>query len=116
VNIPFGTVSQLNLTDPDSMKITPSGEVLLDDQADGLLVFWPVALPECAAARPAAARDLKVDDTVFAKSHHRVLLVADRDANTIYAVTTPVWPLDAAFSAAAAAGHRYDAGLSGLCR
>jgi ROK family len=30
-NIPFGTVSQLNLTDPDSMIFTPTGEVLLDD-------------------------------------------------------------------------------------
>jgi len=43
-----------------------------------------------------------VDDTVFAKSLHGDLLVVDRDANTIYKVTTPVWPLDAAFSAAAA--------------
>src|ERR1700730_17070212 len=31
-NIPFGTVSRLNLTDPDSIILTPSGEVLLDDQ------------------------------------------------------------------------------------
>ena len=45
MNIPFGTVSQLNLTDPDSMKITPFGEILLGDRADGLLVFWPVASP-----------------------------------------------------------------------
>jgi hypothetical protein len=45
---------------------------------------------------------VQVDDTVFATSRHGVLLVADRDANTIYAVTTPVWPLDAASSAAAA--------------
>jgi hypothetical protein len=47
---------------------------------------------------------VQVDDTVFAKSRHGVLLVADRDANTgtIYAVATPVWPLDAAYSGAAA--------------
>jgi hypothetical protein len=45
VNIPFGTVSQLNLTDPDSMILTPSGEILLDDQGDGQLVFWPFASP-----------------------------------------------------------------------
>ena len=42
---------------------------------------------------------MQVDDTVFAKSRHGVLLVADRGANTIYAVTTPVWPLDATYSA-----------------
>jgi hypothetical protein len=45
---------------------------------------------------------VQIDDTVFATSRHGVLLVADRDANTIYAVTTAVWPLDAAYSAAAA--------------
>jgi len=104
VNIPFGTVSQLNLTDPDSMKITPSEEVLLDDQADGLLVFWPVASPNAPLRVLPLLGGVQVDDTVFAKSRHGVLLVADRDANTgtIYAVTTPVWPLDAAYSAAAA--------------
>jgi hypothetical protein len=49
---------------------------------------------------------VQVDDTVFATSRHGVLLVADRDAankaGVIYAVTTPVWPLNAAYSAAAA--------------
>jgi hypothetical protein len=34
-DIPFGTVATLNLTDPDSMTLTPSGDVLLDDQGDG---------------------------------------------------------------------------------
>ena len=99
VNIPFGTVSQLNLTDPDSMKITPSGEVLLDDQADGQLVF---VSPNAPLRVLPLLGTVQVDDTVFATSRHGVLLVADRDANTIYAVTTPVWPLDAAYSAAAA--------------
>jgi hypothetical protein len=101
VNIPFGTLSQLNLTDPDSMKMTPSGEILLDDQADGLLVFWTVASPKAPLRFLRLLGGVQVDDTVFAKSNHGVLLVADRDANTgtIYAVTTPVWPLDAAYSA-----------------
>jgi hypothetical protein len=35
VNIPFGTLSQLNLTDPDSMKMTPSGEILLVTRQTG---------------------------------------------------------------------------------
>jgi hypothetical protein len=99
VNIPFGTLSQLNLTDPDSMKMTPSGEILLDDQTDGLLVFWPVASPKAPLRFLRLLGGVQVDDTVFAKSNHGFLLVADREANTIYAVTTPVWPLDAAYSA-----------------
>lgn len=105
VNIPFGTVSKLNLTDPDSMILTPSGEVLLDDQGDGQLVFWSVVGSSDAKA-PLRVLPLlggvQVDDTLFATSNHGVLLIADRGANTIYAVTTPVWPLGAAYSAAAA--------------
>jgi hypothetical protein len=107
LNIPFGTVSQLNLTDPDSIILTPSGEVLLDDQGDGQLLFWsPRSRYSSDGATPLHVLPLlgsvQVDDTVFATSNHGVLLVADRDANTIYAVTAPVWPLGAAYSAAAA--------------
>ena len=100
-NIPFGTVSRLNLTDPDSIILTPSGEVLLDDQGDGQLVFWPVASPKAPLRVLPLLGTVQVDDTVFATSRHGALLVTDRDANTIYAVTTPVWPLGAAYSAAA---------------
>jgi hypothetical protein len=101
LNIPFGTVSRLNLTDPDSMILTPTGEVLLDDQGDGQLVL--VVPPPNANLRVLPLLGtVQIDDTVFATSRHGVLLVADRDANTIYAVTTAVWPLDAAYSAAAA--------------
>ena len=99
MNIPFGTVSQLNLTDPDSMILTPSGEILLDDQGDGQLVF---VSPNAPLGVLPLLGTVQVDDTVFATSRHGVLLVVDRDANTIFAVTTPVWPLDAAYSAAAA--------------
>ena len=101
MNIPFGTVSRLNLTDPDSMILTPTGEVLLDDQGDGQLVFV-VPSPNANLRVLPLLGTVQVDDTVFATSRHGVLLVADRGANTIYAVTTPVWPLDAAYSAAAA--------------
>jgi len=101
LNIPFGTVSRLNLTDPDSMILTPTGEVLLDDQGDGQLVFV-VPSPNANLRVLPLLGTVQVDDTVFATSRHGVLLVADRGANTIYAVTTPVWPLDAAYSAAAA--------------
>ena len=95
-NIPFGRDSRLNLTDPDSMILTPSGEVLLDDQEHGQLVF---VSPNAPLRVLPLLGTVQVDDTVFATSRHGVLLVADRDANTNYKVTTPVWPLDAAYSA-----------------
>jgi hypothetical protein len=102
VNIPFGTVSRLNLIDPDSMILTPSGEILLDDQGDGQLVFWPVASPKANVSVLPLLGTVQVDDTVFATSNHGFLMVADSGANTIYKVTAPVWPLGGAFSAAAA--------------
>ncbi|PNE10737.1 MAG: hypothetical protein CR217_12665 [Beijerinckiaceae bacterium] len=102
VNIPFGTVSQLNLTDPDSMILTPSGDVLLDDQGDGQLVFLSAASATAPVRVLPLLGGVQVDDTVFATSNQGVLYVADLGANTIYKVTTPVWPLGGAFSAAAA--------------
>ena len=88
-------------------------------RADGLLVFWPVASPKAPLRFLRLLGGVQVDDTVFAKSNHGVLLVADRDANTgtIYAVTTPVWPLDAAYSAGYAE-HDGDGprDLRALCR
>jgi hypothetical protein len=101
-NIPFGTVSRLNLTDPDSMKITPSGEVLLDDQGDGLLVFWPVVSPNAPLRVLPLLGTVQVDDTVFATSRHGVLLVRRSRREHDFRGDTPVWPLDAAYSAAAA--------------
>ena len=72
--------------------------MLLDDQGDGQLVFVGASPPRVLPL----LGSVQVNDTVFATSRHGVLLVADRGANTIYAVTTPVWPLGGAFSAAAA--------------
>ncbi|HEX3494059.1 MAG TPA: hypothetical protein VHT48_01600, partial [Methylocella sp.] len=92
---------RLNLTDPDSIILTPVGEVLLDDQGDGQLVVV-VPSPNANLRVLPLLGTVQIDDTVFATSRHGVLPVADRDANTIYAVTTAVWPLDAAYSAAAA--------------
>jgi len=38
-DIPTGTTVTLNLTDPDSLTSDPRGNVLLDDQGDGQLIF-----------------------------------------------------------------------------
>ncbi|TKC92341.1 hypothetical protein FAZ69_01260 [Trinickia terrae] len=96
-NIPFGNVTRLNLTDPDSMTTTPSGDILLDDQGDGQLIVWrgpgtePQYLPLLG--------NVQIDDTVFASSRKGYLLVSDTKANKIYKITSNVWQKDAAFSA-----------------
>jgi hypothetical protein len=38
--IPLGTAARLNLADPASTALTPSGNVPSNDQGDGQLVLW----------------------------------------------------------------------------
>ena len=95
-----GASTVLNLTDPDSMTITPTGDLLLDDQGDAKLVL----LRRSAAKEPQLQvvpllGDVQVDDTVFATARHGYLLVADRDANTVYRIDAEIWAPGTAFSA-----------------
>jgi hypothetical protein len=98
-SIPFGTMAQLNLTDPDSMTLTPSGDVLLDDQGDGQLVLLhgPGANPRVEYL-PLLGR-VQIDDTAFATAPRGFLLVSDTKANRVYKISADVWEHDAAFSA-----------------
>jgi hypothetical protein len=98
-NIPFGTVATLNLTDPDSMTLTPSGAVLLDDQRDGQLVLLSASGDEPRVQYLPLLGNVQVDDTVFATAQRGHLLVSDTQANTVYKISANVWQLDAAFSA-----------------
>ncbi|MGH8779267.1 hypothetical protein [Paraburkholderia sp.] len=98
-DIPFGTVTTLNLTDPDSMTLTPSGDVLLDDQGDGQLVLFHSSGNEPRVQYLPLLGQVQVDDTVFATARRGFLLVSDTKANTVYKVSANVWQRDAAFSA-----------------
>jgi hypothetical protein len=100
IDIATGATTVLNLTDPDSMIVTPSGDLLLDDQGDAQLVL----LRRSTTKEPAVQvlpllGGVQVDDTVFATARHGYLLIADRDANIVYKLEAPVWDLGAAFSA-----------------
>ncbi len=98
-NIPFGTVADLNLTDPDSMTLTPSGDLLLDDQGDGQLVLLRSSGGEPRVQYLPLLGHVQVDDTVFATARRGFLLVADTKANTVYKISADVWQRNAAFSA-----------------
>lgn len=98
-NIPFGTVATLNLTDPDSMTLTPSGDVLLDDQGDGQLVLLRSSGDEPKVQYLPLLGQVQVDDSVFATARRGFLLVADTSANTVYKISANVWQQGAAFSA-----------------
>ncbi len=92
-NLLTGAVTTLNLQDPDSMTLTPAGDLLLDSQADDELVTVAAAtgavsvLPITVVSGNPAQTASDIDDTVFAKSASDILLIADRDSATVYAVT-----------------------------
>jgi hypothetical protein len=98
-NIPFGTVARLNLTDPDSMTLTPSGDVLLDDQGDGQLVLLRGPGKDPRVQYLPLLGHVQIDDTVFATTRRGYLLVADTAGNKVYKISADVWQRGAAFSA-----------------
>jgi len=100
IDMTTGKVAALNLTDPDSLIITPSGDLLLDDQGDGeLVLLHPSSSQQPDVKVLPLAGGVQVDDTVFATSAHGYLLVADRDANTVYKLDARGWVRGTAFSA-----------------
>jgi len=101
-----GKAATLNLTDPDSMIVDPSGELVMTSQGDGelIIVQYPglscqkaLVVPLTSEAGPGAA-ETQLDDTVFTTQSAGELLVADKDLNTVYAITAPYFAA-AAYSA-----------------
>jgi hypothetical protein len=89
-DIPTGASVQLNLTDPDSLTIDPRGNIVLDSQADGVLVFirHPLAAnPEVGSlhvTNASTAAMTTLDDTAFAPSGRTFLLFSDVAGDTVY--------------------------------
>jgi hypothetical protein len=103
-----GETVTLNLTDPDSLMIDPFGELVLDSQGDGELVIVQhpglacqknLLVPLTSLAGGAVIGDTTADDTVFANAPKGTLLVADKGAETVYAITAPYFAAGAAYSA-----------------
>jgi hypothetical protein len=95
-NIPTGATQTLNLTDPDSLTIDPRGNVLLDDQGDGVLVFIRHLFsnhPDVGFLNVTVGGvPTTVDDTAFAPtSSHTFLLVADLSGGAVYRIDSPIF-------------------------
>lgn len=93
-DIPTGTALQLNLTDPDSVTIDPSGNVILDSQADGELVFIRRPLADNQQAgriliTKSTGGPTTLDDTAFAPSARAFLLFSDAAGDKIYRLDSP---------------------------
>jgi hypothetical protein len=96
-------------SDPDSLKVDPSGNLVLDSQQDGDLIFLNApGSPNQVGYRlhlsNGAPTQVTVDDTVFPTQASGTIYVADTSANVIYAVTSTVFPPNSAFSASDTTG------------
>jgi hypothetical protein len=95
-DIATGGPVTLNLTDPDSLTIDPRGNILLDSQADSVLVFIQHPFTDeqkvgylqvnSTVPAPKDAPRITLDDTAFAPNPEAFLLVTDINAGVIYRI------------------------------
>ncbi len=102
-DITSGHPIQLNLQDPDSMTTDPEGDLILDSQADAELIFvhHPGFTDQGVfhLALTSGHTSAQIDDTVLAYSSQGVILVSDRDGETVYSITAPFFGPSEAYSA-----------------
>lgn len=100
VDIPTGSMVTLTLTDPDSLTVDQRGNIVMDSQADGELIFIRNAgtsqqfVGRLPLSAPGITIDpsigpFTVDDTNFASSPEAYMLVTDIDGDTIYRIDSP---------------------------
>ncbi|MGC2477055.1 MAG: hypothetical protein WA485_22150 [Candidatus Sulfotelmatobacter sp.] len=103
-DIPTDTPVTLNLQDPDSMRFDRFGDLVLDSQADGeLIIVHHAGAVDQSVYRlglTLGGAAVQIDDTAYAAASHGVLLVSDRDGETIYSVSKEIFSPTAAYSAA----------------
>ena len=97
----------LNEVDPDSMYVTPQGDLMLDNQggAEIVLVHNPGTTAQTVSRLPLGTQ---VDDTVWATSVQGRILVSDHGGNAVYAIGS-TFTAGSAYSAAPG-----DSGVAGF--
>lgn len=100
-NLATGGLTSYNLTDPDSMTLSPTGSLVLDSQADQDLVW--VTNPGASQTVSILHLSNQIDDTLFMPSTPGELLLSDQSAGIIYAIRGP-FAAGEALSAANTAG------------
>ena len=103
IDIPADTNVALNLQDPDSMIFNAFGDLVLDSQADAelIVVHRPGRADQSVYHLPITQNGapVQIDDTIFATASHGVILVSDRDGETVYAISRDIFSPSAAYSA-----------------
>lgn len=105
IGIETGKTQVAPQSDPDSLKVDPSGNLVLDSQQDGDLIFlngpgFPNQVGYRLHLSSSSTTQVTVDDTVFPTQASGTIYVADTPANIVYAVTSSVFPPNSAFTAA----------------
>lgn len=102
-DVPTNRPVTLNLQDPDSMIFNPFGDLILDSQADAelIVVHHPGYTDQSVyhLGLKQKGKPVQIDDTIFATSSHGVILVADRDGETVYAISRNIFSPGSAYSA-----------------
>jgi hypothetical protein len=91
-------------SDPDSLKVDSAGDLVLDSQADGDLIFINApGSPNQAGLRlhlsNGSSKQITVDDTVFPTTPSGTIYVVDTAGDTVYAVKSDAFQPGGAYSA-----------------
>jgi hypothetical protein len=91
-------------SDPDSLKVDSAGDLVLDSQQDGDLIFINApGSPNQAGLRlhlsNGKSSQITVDDTVFPTTPSGTIYVVDTSGNTVYAVKSDAFQPGGAYSA-----------------
>jgi hypothetical protein len=99
-----GSSVTLNLSDPDSMTLTPSNDILLDSQGDSelILVHNPGGANQTNTQIPLSSPfgTPQADDTLFVPASEGFILVSDTPANITYKISKKRFVPGTAFTAA----------------
>jgi hypothetical protein len=105
IDVATGATIVAQQSDPDSLKADASGDLVLDSQQDGDLIFLnSPGSPNQAGLRlhltDGTLNQVTVDDTVFPTAPSGTILVADTPANIVYAIKSNAYQPGGAYSAA----------------
>jgi hypothetical protein len=96
-------------SDPQSITIDPSGDLVLDSQPNGDLIFlrgpgFPNQVGFRLHLSDGTGNQVAVHDTVFPSATNGTIYVTDTAANVVYAVSSNAIPPNSAFSASPSDG------------
>ncbi|MEO9168094.1 MAG: hypothetical protein ABI230_06805 [Aestuariivirga sp.] len=99
-DVTTGKSEKLNLTDPDSITLTSTGELLMTSQDDAELLLVSNFSTKAKARVLHLKGGVKVDDTAFVNEGKGFLLVADTPAEVVYKIESDkLWEIGQAYSA-----------------